>query len=328
MHCKKCGSQIPDESVFCLKCGEKVAAEDCPIVDASYALEDTDAAEYESMNVEDVLAEDVETVASQLNTDDIDPKKNRKFSKIIIAIGAILACILIIFAIDNSRRCEADGCRTLKLDGESFCSAHFCPADYCGFAKEPGDRYCWFHVCKIDGCKQLRPTGCDYCTSHTCKAKDCENLRVDGGGWCSSHTCSIDGCLEPIMLDTKFCYDHKINIRDKLTNSSFSFSLNSAGGIVFNFSATNSTGKEIKYVRFKVYLFNAVDDPVKDEIKRTYSVDVEIIGPVKAGKKVRLSDEIIGYCDNCSKIVIEDITIIYTDGSRETGSFDYYYKKK
>lgn len=103
--------------------------------------------------------------------------------------------------------------------------------------------------------------------------------------------------------------------------------MNSAGGITFNFSAKNSTGKEIKYVRFDVGLENAVGDSVQDEIKRSSSVSVEIVGPVKAGGTVSMSNEIIGYCDTCARIDIDDITIVYTDGTSETGHFGYYYSK-
>lgn len=116
-------------------------------------------------------------------------------------------------------------------------------------------------------------------------------------------------------------------MRERLTNSSFSFSLNSAGGIEFDFRATNSTGKEIKYVRFEVQLRNAVNDLVRDEIKGTSSVSVEIVGPVRAGKIVYMVSEIIGYCDTCARIDINDITIVYTDGTSETGHFGYYYEK-
>lgn len=116
-------------------------------------------------------------------------------------------------------------------------------------------------------------------------------------------------------------------MRKRLTSSKFGFSLNSAGGIVFSFEAKNSTGKEIKYVRFSVYLYNAVGDLIQDEIKRTTSVDVEIIGPIADKKTVSLNREIIGYADDCAKIEIKDITIEYSDGSDETGKFNYYTEK-
>ena len=119
-----------------------------------------------------------------------------------------------------------------------------------------------------------------------------------------------------------------VDMRERLTDSSFYFSLNSVGGIEFSFSAKNSTGKEIKYVRFDVELRNAVGDLVKDEITRTTSESVEIVGPVKSGSEVKISDKIIGYCETCARIDINDITIIYMDGTSETGRFGYYYEKK
>ncbi len=80
-------------------------------------------------------------------------------------------------------------------------------------------------------------------------------------------------------------------------------------------------------MRFEVELRNAVGDLVKDEIKNTTSVSVEIVGPVKSGSKVNMSNEIIGYCDDCARIDIDDITIVYTNGASEEGRFGYYYEK-
>ncbi len=135
--------------------------------------------------------------------------------------------------------------------------------------------------------------------------------------------------MNEVKDGSKYCSDHyvEIDMRKNLSNSSFGFTLNSAGGIEFDFSAKNSTQKTIKYVRFKVYLRNKVDDLIKDEITREYYVDVEIIGPFSPGSNIRMSNEIIGYNDDLNRIDINDITLVYSDGTSETGSFNYYSKK-
>lgn len=135
-------------------------------------------------------------------------------------------------------------------------------------------------------------------------------------------------CYNIRNYDSNYCADHQVDMRKRLTNSSFHFFLNSAGGITFTFDANNSTGKEIKYVRFDVELKNAVGDSVEDTIKNRTSVSVGNVGPVKAGERVSMKDKIIGCCDTCAKIVIDDIIIIYTDGTSEAGHFGYYYEKK
>lgn len=69
---------------------------------------------------------------------------------------------------------------------------------------------------------------------------------------------------------------------------------------------------------------NAVGDSLKDDISGNYTLPVEIIGPVKAREEVYMYYELIGYCDNCARIDVNDVTIIYTDGTSETGRLGYY----
>lgn len=115
-------------------------------------------------------------------------------------------------------------------------------------------------------------------------------------------------------------------MREMLTHSGFDFKLNSVGEIVFNFEARNETGRKINYVCFKVFLYNAVNDRISDDIRHEYALDIETIGPVSHYGKVEMYKELIGYCDNCAKIEIKDITIICEDGTSETGRFNYYYE--
>ena len=115
-------------------------------------------------------------------------------------------------------------------------------------------------------------------------------------------------------------------MRDVLTNSNFSFTLNSAGGSKFNFFATNNSGKTIKYIRFDAELYNAVDDSIRADIGGRSYISVEIIGPISPKSRISYSD-IIGYCDDLWKLVIRNITLVYTDGTTETGYFNYHTTK-
>lgn len=228
----------------------------------------------------------------------------------ILVVIFVFIIIIAIFISNDAKKCSFGSCNNLKMEGSKYCVDHTCKEKDCYSSKSEYDSYCRIHEEK-----------------HICAYSGCENYKVSGGEYCYSHTCSKTGCYNEKGYGSDYCTDHQVDMRKRLTDSSFFFLINSAGGIEFTFSAKNSTGKEIKYVRFDVELRNAVGDLVKDEIKRKATVSVEIVGPVKAGGKVSMSSKIIGYCDTCARIDINDITIIYTDGTSETGYFGYYSKK-
>ncbi len=242
-----------------------------------------------------------------------EPISNAAGKKVLFGVCAVLAMILVIVIIagtlENAKKCKLDSCDNYKMEGKEYCKEHTCEEDGCSLLKSKSDRYCYKHE-----------------KEHLCEYSGCDEYRVDGGEYCYEHTCSESGCYNSKGYGSDYCIDHQVDMRERLTDSSFYFLLNSAGGIDFNFSARNSTGKEIKYVRFEVELRNAVGDLVQDEIKNTSSVSVEIVGPVEAGSMIYMSNEIIGYCDTCARISIDDITIIYTDDTSETGHFGYYYE--
>lgn len=306
MFCRKCGNEIPDDSVFCLKCGTKVEKVD--------SKEKIDINQSSDEPIEKTDSSNMEENSSQTEiTNEQSESKvmDKKVTYSIIGIAAIILIMIIAISVsNNAKKCSLSSCDNLKMDGSDYCAEHTCQKEGCTYSKSKRDKYCYTHQQEL-----------------TCAVDDCTSDKVEGGDYCSYHTCEKSGCYNKKFSDTDYCLDHQIDMRKKLTDSSFYFSLNSAGGINFNFSAKNSTGKEIKYVRFDVGLQNAVGDSVQDEIKRSSSVSVEIVGPVKAGNTVSMSNEIIGYCDTCARIDIDDITIVYTDGTSETGHFGYYYSK-
>lgn len=302
MFCRKCGNEIPDDSVFCLKCGIKVEK-----IDSKKSIE-TDQILDEQIEKTDVS--NVEERSSQIEI--MNKQSEVKVMDKIVTYGiiGIVVLVLIISVSNNAKKCSLENCNNPKMIGSDYCLDHTCKKEGCSYSKQKCDKYCYAHQQEL-----------------TCAVEDCMNDKVDDGSYCLYHTCEKSGCYNKKFSDTDYCLDHQIDMRKKLTDSSFYFSLNSSGGIKFNFTAKNSTGKEIKYVRFDVRLENAVGDSVQDEIKRSSSVSVEIVGPVKAGDTVSISNEIIGYCDTCARIDIDDITIVYTDGTSETGHFGYYYSE-
>ena len=265
----------------------------------------------ESAEIKKDINEDID-VPGQKQEPSADPSSK----KMLYSVCAILVIVFIVVSIvvvisENAKRCSAKSCDNYKMEGSDYCKVHTCEEDGCNHPKLRSNRYCYTHG-----------------KEHTCTYSGCTNYKLDGGEYCNEHTCAESGCYNKKGYTSDYCTDHQIDMRERLTDHSFYFSLNSADGIKFTFRATNSTGKEIKYVRIEVELRNAVGDLVEDEIKRTTSVSVEIVGPVKPDGTVSISNEIIGYCGTCARIDIDDITIIYTDGTSETGHFGYYYEKK
>lgn len=329
MFCRKCGNEIPDDSVFCLKCGEKVETLEKPndktTVDAinneevnEMEAETTEISETdkttEVIDVEETIAEESKAEQPQPETiiEKFSSLDNKHKYGIIGAIGGLILLIIIIVAI-NASKCNV--CGEEVVDGSDYCYYHKCQADGCNLSKTKSDRYCFSHenefICEWEEGWD------DKCTSN----------KTEGSKYCYSHTCSQSDCTEKVSKEGyTTCEKHAVDMRRRISNSAFAFSLNSAGGIEFSFEGRNSTGKEIKYIRFDVILKNAVGDLVEDEIKDTYKVNVEIVGPIKSGGSIYMRDKIIGYCDDCARIDIQDITIIYKDGTSETGHYGYYYE--
>lgn len=122
------------------------------------------------------------------------------------------------------------------------------------------------------------------------------------------------------------------NVKEALSKFEILYNLNSAGGIVLDYYIKNESDKDIKYVRFDVELYNAVGDPVTDDITGEYSEKVELIGPVEANGG-QLFDEypdelIIGYCDNLARIVIHDVTVVFMDGTQGSVDMGWSYNGK
>lgn len=303
MFCRKCGNEIPDDSIFCLKCGTKIEVIENEVQKAAGEKEQPVVVEEELIVIND---------GNSINTEPTDTTASTLDIKIMYGIFGTLAVLFLIAIIassasESAKKCTFGSCDEYKVEGSDYCEGHTCKEDGCYSSKSNYDSYCSTHEAE-----------------HACAYSGCESYKVDGGEYCYSHTCSKSGCYNKKGYDSDYCTKHQVNMREKLSMKYLHFSLNSAGGIRLTFKAKNISGNEIKYVRFKVYLKNAVGDSVEDEIKGTSYVDVEIIGPVKNQNTVSMSEEIIGYCDTCARIDINDVTLVYTDGTTETGALNYY----
>ncbi|WP_310605628.1 zinc-ribbon domain-containing protein [Anaerosporobacter sp.] len=286
MYCRKCGNEIPDDSVFCLKCGAEVV----------------------------ISQKGERTVSSDLNkkSEEVFVASRSGGKKIKYGIVAIMSILIILFIITEileiARKCDmGSSCGKFKIDGSDYCEDHTCNEEECTSSKSVDKDYCTTHE-----------------EEHKCVAAGCKNVR-SGGKYCYEHTCAEAGCGKRTKDGSKYCSDHHVDIVKTIGNN-FGFTLNSVGGIELYFEAQNNNWNEIKYIRFYVDLYNAVGDKIKDSIKNTSSVYVEITGPIGISESVVYKD-IIGYNSNCAKIAISEVTIVYTDGTSRTGAYGYSAKK-
>lgn len=304
MFCRKCGIELPADCNFCYNCGTKTEAiSAAEIVAEPFSVTPEEIADDTSVN--EVHIE--EKQATETDTESTPNAKKINTTHLIVISVAIGLLILIACCVYEATRCNHyDGCSNKALEDRSYCAEH---------------------TCIYDGCIGGKGYNSDYCYLHQCNEILCPNAPIAGSDYCIDHTCAAKGCTELVIENTHYCADHQLILRDKLGMPSIYFSLNSADGIEFSFEAQNNTGKTIKYVRFNVYLKNAVGDMIRDDISYKNYVSVEIIGPIDPNESITVDEEIIGYCENLNRIDIMDVTIIYTDGTSETGSYNYYYAK-
>lgn len=303
MFCRRCGEKLLDDSLFCPKCGTKI--ENTTDNDKISG----DAAKDSNNSDHDTVVQNTEIISKKSHNNDLKGTGNKlKHIKVGVLIAVlVLAFIIIVTSIIESKRCEYyDGCSNNRS----------------------GDTdYCTYHLCVYVDCALSKSYKSDYCYSHQCADMFCYNVISSGSKYCAKHTCNTIGCYNQVSENTTNCSAHQVDIRTRLGTPYMYFTLNSVGGIDFKFGTTNLTDKTIKYVRFKVYLKNAVGDSVKEDITRENYIDIEIIGPISAGDSITFGKEIIGYCDNLARIDIRTVTIIYTDGTIESGMYNYYYTK-
>lgn len=86
-------------------------------------------------------------------------------------------------------------------------------------------------------------------------------------------------------------------------------------GIDMNIAWRNLSGKEIKYIYFDVQAFNAVDDPVKCDIRRESVRTVYVPGPIPANFNNTHYWDAIWYNRTIKRAEILNIRIEYMDGT-------------
>lgn len=292
-HCRKCGAEIPEDSVFCPACGE--SAETSP-------------------------PEDIP---------DDEPLPEISFKKLVVRIFLVifivagLVCTIgLIHSLNNI--CNYSDCEYQRKSYSNYCHLHECNKSDCNNPKDAYDQYCQECACAAEDCSYAREGG-KYCSYHTCNAENCLEQKVNRGSYCVAHTCDEPNCTNKTYGESTKCYADLPSLRKKLEAQQMGFHVTYNEGVEFTFVAVNQTEKTIKYIRFKLYLQNAVGDPVYDKATGKNYFEVEIVGPAKPGSTISIRDKFLGYCNGeLQRVDMDDIVIIYTDNTSDIGTMNYY----
>lgn|GEM_PF-4584953 len=131
-----------------------------------------------------------------------------------------------------------------------------------------------------------------------------------------------DGDL--IDYDKLFTLDEGIEAfinkwNDLITITGFSTSRpNSAGGVNMTITWRNESDNEIKYIKFAVEVYNAVDDTVKCEIRGNSLTHLEFTGPFKKGTRNTSTERNAWYNKDIKRAELYSLDIEYMDGTKET----------
>ncbi|MFC5699739.1 hypothetical protein ACFPVX_00475 [Cohnella faecalis] len=99
--------------------------------------------------------------------------------------------------------------------------------------------------------------------------------------------------------------------------SVFNYSVNSVDGVKLTWMASNISNKTIKYYTVKISTYNPVGDPSYDEMSGKSKFTLQYVGPVKPGEELVVFN-LFTYQGALETIVIDEILMEYTDGTKET----------
>ena len=109
-----------------------------------------------------------------------------------------------------------------------------------------------------------------------------------------------------------------VNVKEKspISINNLKYTVDYVGGIEWTFSITNNTDKVINYVILKWNCYNAVGDPIYDQISWENSVSLRYTGPLGPHKNSGTKRNTTKfYNSNYSKANISYVEVIYADGT-------------
>ncbi len=112
----------------------------------------------------------------------------------------------------------------------------------------------------------------------------------------------------------------KQKISTPILITDYSTKLNSVGGVNFNLTVANNSGKTINYIHYTVHVINRVGDTVYDTISGKKSFRLKDTGPYASNTTPSGVWETIMYNYSAYDVVIDKIEIEYKDGSTDVVS--------
>ena len=104
--------------------------------------------------------------------------------------------------------------------------------------------------------------------------------------------------------------------KSPVTISNWTSTRDSVGGVEWNFKFTNNTDKVVKYITMEWACYNAVGDPVYDEITGKSTVSVKYTGPLEAGKTTNLlRNTTLFYSYSYKSAKLAKLTVEFMDGT-------------
>ena len=155
-----------------------------------------------------------------------------------------------------------------------------------------------------------KPKTCNTC-GHT-EGSALGHINVDG--YCSR-------CGDKVEIDMNTVVGNP-NDCDTTSYFGFCYYKNSADGIKVCWGGENLSGKTVNYYSVTVYFYNSVGDPAYSEMTGKSYKTIKYVGPVKPNADFIIFG-IVDYVPTCSKVVIGEITLEYSDGTSDTGWYGW-----
>ncbi len=172
--------------------------------------------------------------------------------------------------------------------------------------------------------KAINATGHSWSAATCLRAKECSTCKITEGdalGHLDNGSGICSRCGEKCTIDMKTVVG---NPNECSTTSFFGFSFykNSADGIKVCWGGENLSGKTINYYTITIYFENSVGDPAYSEITGKSSKTIKYVGPVEPNNDLIIFG-IVDYVPVCSKVIIGEITLEYSDGTTDTGWYGW-----
>lgn len=120
-------------------------------------------------------------------------------------------------------------------------------------------------------------------------------------------------------------YKIKVSEKSKTALEKAYFSMDSAGGLEPTIFIANNSDKKIKYIYLTVSFYNSVGDKLRNDIGGYSDAKLKITGYIKPWESTWYEWDPVFYEHSASKMKIETMQIVYSDGSKKNMKINKKY---